>query len=250
MKFINLLDLNRWGLLFRQSKALMGVFGLFLIFFSQSSFGQSGSLLDIPTNGGMVPSSFKINSIGGSRLTIEAFYLDSVWAQTDVYLVMDSMILKGLKTRIDLKNNLLEVKCDDEIKVFPSFRIRSIFYPKSETTFVTENILKVVQKGFYKIVVTNDKSLLCRYDAKMLRSNYNVLLDVGDNKDKIVKNKNYFLFSNNKLVRLKKSSKKIRKQFKTNPIVADYLSKHETNPKLEYSLIQFTDYLNIKEVQL
>jgi hypothetical protein len=82
------------------------------------------------------------------------------------------------------------------------------------------------------------------------RSNYNVQLAVGDKKGKIVKDKNYFLFSDNKLIKLKNTRQKFKKQFKLKPIIAKYISTHKINPKKEYSLIQFTDYLNTKKIQL
>jgi hypothetical protein len=250
MNLSYLQKLNRHVFMFSHFKAFIGVLSLFLVLFCQSSFGQTGSLVDIPTFGGQMPNNLKVTTIGSAKTVTGSFYLDSEWTEADVYLVMDSMIIKGLKTRIDLRNNLLEVKCDDGIKVLSSFRIRSIFYPKSKTIFVTENALKIDQRGFYKIVVNNDKSLLCRYDTEILRSNYNVQMAIGDKNDQIVKNKNYFLFSNTKLIKLKHSRKTIKKQFKSKPIVLDYLSKHKTNPKIENSLIQFTDYLNIQNIEL
>lgn len=248
MKFSNPHNLNRLNVRFR--KTLIGVLGLFLMLFGYVSFGQSGNINDISTLGGMVPNNLNINKVVYNKTVTGSFYLNSEWTETDIYLVMDSMILKGLKTRIDLRNNLLEVKFDDEIKVLPSFRIQSFLYTKSQTVFFTGNGLKINENGFYKVLVDNDKSLLCRYDTKILKSNYNVQMAVGDKDDKIVKDKKYFLFSNNKLIRLKKTRRKLEKQFKSKPIIADYIKIHKTNPKFEYSLIQFADYLNNNKIQL
>jgi hypothetical protein len=167
MKFINLQILNHRGIRFRRNEIFKGVIGLFLILLGHTSFGQSGSMIDITTIGGMIPNSFNINKVASEKTMTGSVYLNSEWTETDVYLVMDSMILKGLKTRIDLRNNLLEVKLEEGIKVLPGFRIKSFCYPKSKTVFVTANVLKVGQNGFYKILVDDDKSLLCRYDTKI-----------------------------------------------------------------------------------
>ena len=231
-------------------KIVIGVTGLFLILLGHTSFGQTGNINDIPTLGGMLPNNFNINKVVSEKNVTGSFYLNQEWTETDVYLVMDSMVLKGIQTRIDLRNNLLEVKLKEEIKVLPSFRIKSFFYPKSKTVFLTKNALKVEQNGFYKVIVDGDKSLFCRYDTKILRSNYNVQMAVGDKEDKIIKDKIYFLFSNNNLIKLNKTRRKLEKQFKSKPVAQDYINTHKTNPKDEYSLIQFVDYLNTNKVQL
>lgn len=251
MKLINLPKLDTGRSSFFKLKVIMGIG---LLFCSLSSFSQEARISSggsaIATFGGKIETNTMITEIAYAKKVVGSFYLDTAWNTSDVYLVRDSIILKGLETRLDLRNNVLEIKYKGELKTLPTFRIRSVFYPVSNSLFVTESVLKSSNSGFYKILVDDEKSLLCKYDTKISPATYNVALNTGSRDDKIEKEKHYYLYNESELIELENSKSKLKKQFKTKTDLLTYLKSHKTNPKNEFSLIQFVDYINQNQLQL
>ncbi|RZT96957.1 hypothetical protein EV201_1613 [Ancylomarina subtilis] len=235
-------------------KSKICIISLFLFLFCHSSFGQSfrsdADILTFHSLRGKIKNNSEIDDVAYSKHVKGSFFLDSVWNKTDIYFQNDNMVMKGLDTRIDLGNNMLEVKCKDGIKVLPTFSIKCVVYPKSHSVFVTEQFIKSEIKGFYKIIVDSDNSLLCRYETKLRSSNYNIQMDVGSKKPQIVKKKYYYLYADNKIAQLQKTRKKLKRQFKHNTFVYNYINETKMNPRNENSLIQFIDYLNKKHIHL
>ncbi|MDQ1771485.1 hypothetical protein GQR60_09765 [Labilibaculum sp. A4] len=260
MKLVNLQNSDKKGSGQSKLKVIMGI-GLFLLLCNQSSFGQSSrgfpgaSSMRIEANsmklfgGNVVNDPNKLN-LSRKKTQIGSFYLCDDWKKADIYLVTDSSVIKGIETRIDLQRNELEVKYKGEVKVLPSFRIRSIVFNIDEDLFITECILKSSQKGFYKVLVDDENSLLCRYNTKIQPSNYNIQLDAGQKSSKIVKEQNYFIFKGADLIQLGKTKSKLKKQFNKRPKLYDFINQNKINPKNERSLVQFVDYLNNQKIQL
>jgi len=230
------------------------IVSLFLCLFCHSSFGQSfrsdANVLTFHALRGKIKNNSGINDVAYSKHVKGSVFLDSVWKKTDIYFQHDSMVMKGLDTRIDLRNNMLEVKCKDGIKVLPTFSIKSVVYPKSHSVFVTEQFIKSEIRGFYKIIVDSENSLLCRYETKMISSNYNIQMDVGSKSSQIVKKKHYYLYADNKISQLQETRKKLKRQFKSNALVSNYINEVKVNPRNENSLILFVDYLNKENIHL
>jgi len=251
MKKINLLIENRRGFKFGFTIVLTVVCLLTLhqVGFSQevqiSSNGNS-----IGVFGGKIIDDTAINEIPYRKQLIGSFYLDTNWKKSDVYLVMDSLILKNIYTRLDVRNNVLEIKYKNQVKILPTFRIRSVIYSEANDLFITEFVLKSAEKGFYKVVIDDNNSLLCRYNAKIKTANYNVTLDTGKRDNHIVKDVSYYLFNQEKLMKLEQSKKKIKKQFAFNKDLEGYLISKKVNPKKESNLVQFVNYLNYQNISL
>jgi hypothetical protein len=252
MKLINLpkLDSSVSGL--SKLKVIMGI-GLLLLSFSHLSFGQRG----FPGSANMVIQANSMKLFDGNvvkdpnmlnlrvkKSQIGSFYLCEDWKKADIYMVTDSFIIKGMETRIDLQKNELEIKYKGEVKVLPSYRIRSIVFTDNEEVYVTENLLESTEKGFYKILIDDDNSLLCRYNTKIQPSNYNIQLDAGQKSSKIIKEQSYFVYKGTSLIELEKTKSKLKKQFNENPKLYDFINLNKINPKKEESLISFVSFLN------
>ncbi|PKQ60482.1 hypothetical protein BZG02_19205 [Labilibaculum filiforme] len=175
---------------------------------------------------------------------IGTFYLCEDWKKADIYLIADSSVIKGMETRIDLQKNELEIKYKGEVKVLPRYRVKSIIFTDGEEQFVTDIFLKLTEQGFYKVIIDDDNSLLCRYDAKLQASNYNVQLDVGQKSSRVIKEKSYFVYKGTSLIELGKTKSKLKKQFNEQAELYDFILKNKINPKNEQSLISFIDFLN------
>lgn len=246
MKLINLqkLDNGRSGL--SKLKVIMGI-GLLLLSFSHLCFGQHSKIFQ--TNSMRVFEGNILKDPNLLKLTVKksqvgTVYLCEDWKKADIYMVTDSSVIKGLETRIDLQRNELEIRFKGEVKVLPSYRIRNVVFIESKELYVTENILKSSQRGFYKVLVEDDNSLLCRYDIKIQSSNYNVQLDVGQKSSKIIKIHNYFVYGGTNLIELGKTKGKLKNQFNEQPKLFNFIKENKINPKKEESLISFVGFLN------
>ncbi|RUT77629.1 hypothetical protein [Ancylomarina longa] len=251
MKKINLLMKNHRGFKFGITCTIIVVclFGMDNTVFSQETkFISNGN--SVAAFGGKIIDDTAINEIPYRKQLVGSFYLDPSWKKSDVYLVRDSVILQGIYTRLDVRNNAMEIKYKDQVKILPTYRIRSVVYSESKSLFVTESVLKSTEQGFYKVVVDNNNSLLCRYNAKIKTSNYNVTLDTGKRDDHIIKELSFYLYNKEKLLKLESTKKKFKKQFEANSNVKLYLNNHKINPKKEVNLVQFVQFLNIKSISL
>ncbi|MBN2597421.1 hypothetical protein [Labilibaculum sp.] len=254
MKLINLqkLDSSKSGL--SKLKVIMGI-GLLLLLFCHSSFGQNtrgfagSSNMIIQANSmklfqGNVVNDPNLLNLRRKKSQIGSFYLCEDWKKADIYLVSDSSVIKDMETRIDLQRSELEIKYKGEVKVLPSYRVKSIVFTNNEELYVTENLLESTEKGFYKVLIDDDNSLLCRYNTKIQPSNYNIQLDAGQKSSKIIKEFSYFVYEGTKLIQLGKTKSKLKKQFSDQPKLYDFINLNKINPKNEKSLISFVSFLN------
>ncbi len=176
-----------------------------------------------------------------------SFYLNENWKKADICMLTDSTIVEGLDARIDLRNNELEVKYNGEIKVIKSYRVRSVVFTENEELFITENVLKSSEYGFFKLIVDGESSLLCKVDAELQASNYNIQLDAGRKAGKIIKKKHYFIYSNKKLIEIKRTKNKLKKQFSKLPVLTNFIKNMKINPKKEENLIALTKFMNTNQ---
>lgn len=254
MKLINLpkLDHSKSGL--SKVKVIMGI-GLLLLSFSHLSYGQNSrgfpgsSSMRIEANSmklfhGNIVNDPNILNLRTKKSQIGTFYLCEDWKKADIYMGADSSVIKGMETRIDLRRNELEIKYKGEVKVLPSYRVRSIVFTDSEELYITENFLKSTEKGFYKVLIDDDSSLLCRYNTRIQASNYNIQLDAGQKSSKVIKEQSYFVYKGTSLIELGKTKSRLKKQFNEQPKLFNFIMENKINPKKEESLISFVEFLN------
>ncbi|MDE5416408.1 hypothetical protein L3049_00210 [Labilibaculum sp. DW002] len=246
MKFINLPKLDESRSNFRNLKAIMGI-GLLMLLLCQTSFGQKNTAFKTNSmsvfDGNIVkdPSLLKLRR---KTSQIGSYYLNEDWKRADIYMVVDSSIVRGLETRIDLRTSELEIKYKGEIKVLPSFRVRSVVFTKDKSLFVTETLLKSNNKGFYEVLVDDENTLLRKYDTKLMSPSYNVQLDAGSKSSKVVKEQSYFVFNDLGIVKLAKTKNKLKKQLNKQKEVFNFIDENKINPKKETNLISLVNFLN------
>ncbi len=246
MKFINLRKLDERKSNFRNLKAIMGI-GLLMLLFSQTSFGQKNTAFQtnsMSVFGGNLVKDPSLLKLRIKKSQIGSYYLNEEWKKADIYMVMDSSVVRDMETRIDLRTNELEIKYKGEVKVLPSFRIRSVVFTKDKSLFVTETLLKSSQKGFYEVLVDDDNTLLRKYDTKLMSPNYNVQLDAGSKSSKVVKEQSYFVFNDLGIVKLAKTKNKLKKQLNKQTEVFNFIDENKINPKKEVNLISLVNFLN------
>ncbi len=200
--------------------------------------------------GGKIETFSKINEVLYNKKIIGSFYLDTIWHASNLYLIKDSIIIKNIKTRLDLRNNTVEILHNNIVKILHSNEIRSIFYPNTNSIYLTESSLKGCPSGFYKILINNNTALLCKYDSKLKRSNYNPTLDTGNRDDHLIKTKTYYISNGIKSIVLENLKSKFKKRFKENNDVRAYLENNKFNPRNENDLILLVNYINDNNIPL
>ncbi len=200
--------------------------------------------------GGKVETFSKITEVLYEKKVLGSFYLDSAWKNSDIYLTKDSLILKNIKTRLDLKNNIIEILDNGTTKVLSSNEIRSIFYPTNKNLFITESLLNKCPSGFYSIINNAQTALLCKYGLKVKRSNYNPTLDTGNRDDQLIITKSYYFSENNITIEIPKSKSKLKKLFLQNSKLSKFIKTHNVNPQNKADLTILVDYINDNNIQL
>jgi hypothetical protein len=192
----------------------------------------------------------KINEIAYQKQLLGFFYLDDEWADTDIYLINDSLVLRDLNTRIDLRNNVLEIKTKKDTLVLPTYRIKSLFFKETAKVFVTENIVKSPTNGFYQVVVDDKYSLLSQPKVKVERSDFNVITNSGNRDDKIIQQESFYLFIDDTLVKLENSKGRFKKQFRKNKKILQFLSQQKVKPKNKVFLIELVKFINKENLDI
>lgn len=193
----------------------------------------------------------QLGNFGHKKKMVGTCYWDEQWRKSNILLVIDSILIGDVETRIDVRRNELEVKYKGEIKAIPSYRVHFVEFIDNNDVFITENVLKISKKGFYRVMVDDKNILLCGSEIEIVKANYNVALGVGNKYDTTVKKDKFFVYSQNgKLIHIELSKSKIRKQFRDMPVLYDYLIKNKINPKDKNQLVQFVDFINQNNVDL
>ncbi len=192
----------------------------------------------------------KINEIAYQKQLLGSVYLDDDWAETDIYLMNDSIVLRDINTRIDLSNNVLEIKTKEDTLVLPTYRIKSLFFKETAKVFVTENIVKSPINGFYQVIVDDKYSLLCQHKVKVERSDFNIITNSGSKDDKIIQQEYYYLFVGDNLIKLEKSKGKFKKQFKNNKKIELFWNQKKVKPKNKAFLIELVKFINEEKLDL
>ncbi len=205
-----------------------------------------GGTASVPFSRGASKTS-KIKEIAYQKKLVGSFYLNDEWALTDVFLNNDNMVIRDIKTRIDLRNRVLEIKTKDDTLVLPTYRIKKFLIKESATLFVTENVVKSSTKGFYQVVVDDEFTLLSHPDVKITPSDYNIITNTGSRDDKIIKKESFYLFSDGSLMLLNRSRSKFKKQFSENERAIEFFGKHKVKPKKMMYLLDFVNYLNVND---
>jgi hypothetical protein len=192
----------------------------------------------------------KITEIAYQKKLVGSFYLNDNWAKTDILLNNDSLVLRNINARIDLRNNVLEIKTNKDTLVLPTYRIKSFLFKETAKLYVTENFVKSPLKGFYQVLVDDKCTLLSRPGVKITPSDYNIITNTGSKDDKIVKKESYYLFADNSLVLLNKSKSKFKKQFGKNKKIANFFGQSKVKPKNKTFLLDFVNFINAEDVDI
>jgi hypothetical protein len=171
--------------------------------------------------------------------------LNEEFISSNIILKNDTCIYQDVPVRINIYENALEVNYKGEVKYLPANRIEKIELQGKSKPFLTQNSFSTkvpAPEGFYKLLYEQKSTLLCHYSYTIKEANYNVALDVGQENDEIVIERNYYIILNNEMIKLEKNRRKLVKQLGADKEVQDFLKKNRINLKDEQDMVKFLEF--------
>ena len=174
-------------------------------------------------------------------------YLNEEWKNADIIFSQDTLLVKDIPVKIDVMNNWLEVKYEEQIYLLYADDTYSFILKDNNDTYITKNALGTNgPSGFFKVLYNEKSSLFCHYSTGIKKANYIPAFNVGDRDDKIIIVKTYYAFINRQLIELEKNKRKFTRQFNSNEEMDAFFRHNKINPKDEQDLIKFIKYYDSK----
>ena len=157
----------------------------------------------------------------------------------------DSILHHKINIRLDIAG--IEIYDGKDIKVLPLGLIHAVSVDSND--FVTHNYFDKryeLTKGFYKILVQRNYSLIVHLSYGVQQQNYNAQFDVGNTRAKAFKEINYLILSSDfRVLDLSESSKKKASKFFTDSQISlRFLKEYKVRFKNEQELVQWVKYEN------
>lgn len=213
------------------------------------------------TIGGIPGKGIDINTYSGGTITEihtlppptkGSTYLSDLWNIGNVYLYNMKKV-EEYPLKYEIAFDMLEIKAGDAVKVIDGSRIYQFNWFDSQVskvrTFVNARdyeIDGVPLTGFLEVIFPGrNYSLFARYTTEVIPSSYVKALDIGEKSEKIVKNIEYYLYTNGTLMAAEKSRKKLARQFKNlESKVFSYIKSNRLNCREEDELAEIVSFAN------
>lgn len=183
-----------------------------------------------------------------------SLYQDENWRLSQIIIrrsknTFDTIF--DVSSRLDLRNNLIELMIDGQIKVAEGKNVeRMILYNTTtglQESYINADKLKlndIPLLGFCKVLFEGDKmSLMERYYLEVAKGYYNAQLDVGSREDQIIKKKKTYLLKDGSLIEFdKKKFFSLLDDDKQK--VEAYVKDNKINIKDQDQLIVILNYFN------
>jgi hypothetical protein len=179
-------------------------------------------------------------------------YLNKDWLPATITLI-DETVLPDKLIKYNLKEDYFEIRMDNTIKAINGRNVKSFVIANE----LTQGLDMYVQgkdflfngvrlNGFLKTSPPNKWSLLVKTDAVLKPSNYNPVLDIGEEESEYIKTRRLFIAEGNSVFEVnQKSKKKFSQLFDENSEkVFFFLEKNKISLKEESGLRSLIDFLN------
>lgn len=183
--------------------------------------------------------------------TLGDVYLNEDWLLADIELNNGNTVLKNIPVKINLQTSELEIKHQNQVKVLPSGKVKVFRLLMTNGTvekFVNARAYKLDNtplNGFLQSIDSGKWELLVRPEVKLVKSNYNQALDIGERNDKYVKGETLYLAKDNQLYETRLSRQKFVKNFSgSEDVVSAFIKEHNINIKKVEDLRVLVGFLN------
>jgi hypothetical protein len=180
-----------------------------------------------------------------------SLYIADDWVNGDIWL-KNNKVLRGYPIKFDLKNNLLEINADGNIKVcalplLERFSYKAILGDSIDyyNTSVVNNVTFDLPKGVCRILL-NDKVQLIQYEyIEIVKANYNVAIDMGSKDNKAIKKTKPYVIVNDNVYEVKGSIKKNFEIFKVHfKKVESFVKENKLKFKSDQDLTKIFEFYN------
>lgn len=138
-----------------------------------------------------------------------SFFLYDEWSRANIVL-NDSTTIADVNVKIDVKDEIIEIEYNKEIKILPVSRLLSLSLVRKngETEeFANGSTFGKIAENLYagqllQVIVEGSVMLLSKTQSEIIRAtnNPNPMLDVGKKNDEIVLKKKYVIVSRDKFI--------------------------------------------------
>ena len=182
---------------------------LFFLLIGMISFAQrEKGKLDATWNSGGIVETFPIKKGDTSG----DYYLNEHWYEGNIIMNGNKLISKK-PLKIDLQNNAVEVKFDQEVRFMYLKEIDTISWfnaiSAKQNIFINSKRFGIVNPPLIEVLFdSEDFKLFAHTKTTLIKANYNAALDVGEKSDKIIKERVlYYAKKELKMQELPKSKK-------------------------------------------
>lgn len=185
-----------------------------------------------------------------------SFFLYDEWSRANIVL-NDSTTIPDVNVKIDVKDEIVEIEYNTEIKVLTVSKLLSLSLARQngETEeFVNGSTFGKIPENLFagqllQVIVEGPVMLLSKSQSEIIRAtnNPNPMLDVGKKNDEIVLKKKYFIISGDKFVETASNKSKFKESMikMFGEEVEPLLSK--VNLKKEGELVALVNKLNDRD---
>lgn len=178
-------------------------------------------------------------------------YLFTDWATARIFL-KTKHVFENFKINLDLTNNEINVKTDQDIRILEGNR--AVYFEtynssNDTTVFINGNNFKIDNiplTGFLEVKENGKWRLLSKTEIELLPPSYYVQFNTGSQNSKYSKSEVLYIANEkNQLVRTKNIKKKDLQFFKDHEAaVQGFVDQHKTKFNKEEDLIEFVRFLN------
>lgn len=157
---------------------------------------------------------------------------------------------QGLYTRYDILNSIFYIKLNEKVKSVSGVYIKK--FSLTDTlgrvhNFTNCNSYRAGQvhlAGFFEILEDGHYALLKKTNAVIIKSNYVLALDLGDEDDNISQQSEYYISRGDEVVKVPSGKKKLAALFPEKSDLIKFLKNQKINIRHTSDLAQVVKYLN------
>ncbi|MEM6360020.1 MAG: hypothetical protein AAF731_08000 [Bacteroidota bacterium] len=214
----------------------------FIVFFLSITFCSAQVIRQAGAIRGKAYNSNSLEQIPfAERKTEGSFLLFEDWMQGDLQIKPDR-IIENVPIRYDLRNDQVEIKFKNDIKVLNATSINQMILYAATSEMKK---FKSIKNQLFEILVEDKISLLKQTTITLKRPDYVPGIDVGSRNDEVVKKINYFSLIDGQLQPINLNKKKFAAEMKQyEEGIGEFLKSNRTKLRDEYDLIKVFLYLN------
>lgn len=178
---------------------------------------------------------------------VSAVYLTDEWVSGDFILTPDH-VFEDYMIRYDVKNNLLEIKTEKEVKIAPLAKIKQFSFNTAPSTHVYKNSSESKLTGITGLVeelVVGTYSLYVKSYVERIPADYNVATDSGSRIDRFELAEMLLLSNQSGYMDITKAGRRLPKFFGDYyDEIEDYSKKNKLSYKDKEDIARIVAYYN------